>query len=69
MPTPKFASAHWRKSTYSNETGACIEVASVPDLTGIRDSKQHGSGPILAFDRELWSAFISKLKTGRFDRP
>ncbi|MGI8306211.1 DUF397 domain-containing protein [Saccharopolyspora hattusasensis] len=90
MAAPDFTSARWRKSTYSNEANACVEVASAtswrkstcsqgenacvevastPDVAGVRDSKQHGSGPILAFDRGLWNRFIGKLKSGSFDQP
>ncbi|WP_190815427.1 DUF397 domain-containing protein [Saccharopolyspora pogona] len=28
MAAPDFTSARWRKSTYSNEANACVEVAS-----------------------------------------
>ncbi|WP_435875944.1 DUF397 domain-containing protein [Saccharopolyspora shandongensis] len=40
-----------------------------PAVAGVRDSKQQGRGPILAFDQELWRSFIGKLKAGGFDRP
>ncbi|MEU6267082.1 DUF397 domain-containing protein [Saccharopolyspora shandongensis] len=90
MAAPDFTSARWRKSTYSNEANACVEVASTtgwrkskrskgenacvevasaPNMAGVRDSKQHDRGPILAFDQELWRSFIGKLKAGGFDRP
>ncbi|MBB5157821.1 DUF397 domain-containing protein [Saccharopolyspora phatthalungensis] len=69
MAAPDFTSAHWFKSTNSNEANACVEVASIPGTTGVRDSKHRSHGPILAFDRELWNGFINKLKSGIFDRP
>ncbi|MEU5850076.1 DUF397 domain-containing protein [Saccharopolyspora shandongensis] len=68
MAAPAFTSAHWRKSTYSNEANACVEVASALGTTGVRDSKQCGRGPILTFDQELWNGFIGGLKAGRFGR-
>ncbi|WP_093272666.1 DUF397 domain-containing protein [Saccharopolyspora shandongensis] len=37
MAAPDFTSARWRKSTYSNEANACVEVAST---TGWRKSKR-----------------------------
>jgi hypothetical protein len=69
MAAPDFTSARWRKSTYSNEANACVEVASTPSTTGVRDSKHRGHGPILVFNRELWSGFLDKLKSGDLDRP
>ncbi|MDA3645370.1 DUF397 domain-containing protein [Saccharopolyspora indica] len=67
MPAPDLSTARWRKSSRSNETGACVEIASAQGLTGVRDSKQEAQGPILAFDRESWGDFIGKLKRGAFD--
>ncbi|WP_223838971.1 DUF397 domain-containing protein [Saccharopolyspora pogona] len=55
--------------TQAQGENACVEVASTPDVAGVRDSKHRGHGPILAFDRELWNRFIGKLKSGSFDRP
>jgi hypothetical protein len=35
----------WRKSSYSTETEACVELAHTAPLTvGIRDSKNPGAG-------------------------
>ncbi|OEV06154.1 DUF397 domain-containing protein [Streptomyces nanshensis] len=54
----------WRKSTHSNsEGGACVEVAACPHTVHIRDSKQSGTGPRLAFPADAWSAFL--LSTAR----
>ncbi|MGP4020281.1 DUF397 domain-containing protein [Saccharopolyspora sp. 5N708] len=67
MAVPEFISAHWRKSTHSNEANACVEVASLPSTVGVRDSKQQGHSPVLAFRRELWSQFVGTLRAGKFD--
>ena len=59
----------WRKSSYSVNNGACIEVAvtPTPDLASgymisARDSK-HPDGPVLAFAPSDWMTFISALKS------
>ncbi|WP_411120793.1 DUF397 domain-containing protein [Streptomyces sp. x-19] len=54
----------FRKSSYSNQDGACVEIA--PTSTGgraIRDSK-NPAGPHLAFPADAWSAFAQVLKGG-----
>ena len=42
--------AVWRTSSYSNNGGACIEVADLPGIVAIRDSKDR-SGPVLVLTR------------------
>ncbi|WP_344331180.1 DUF397 domain-containing protein, partial [Kitasatospora putterlickiae] len=59
-----FEAVHWRKSTYSNGQGDCIEVAG--DLTGIvpvRDSKDP-HGPTLTFTATAWQSFLTAIHTG-----
>jgi Domain of unknown function (DUF397) len=51
---------NWRKSSYSNSQGACVEVAGFADQMAVRDSKDRG-GPLLSFDRRDWSAFLANL--------
>jgi hypothetical protein len=64
-----FANARWKKSTRSdNNGGACVEVAILPDVVGVRDTKDKGDGPILAFADAGWVAFISGVKRGEFNR-
>lgn len=63
--------ARWRKSTRSgNNGGSCVEVAdNLPDVVGVRDTKDHGRGPILTFTRPGWSAFVTGVRSGEFDLP
>jgi hypothetical protein len=56
----------WRKSTRSNDGGNCVEAAELPDAVGVRDSKDP-AGPVLAFDRDAWRAFLAGVHTGQFD--
>ncbi|PIS32908.1 MAG: DUF397 domain-containing protein [Parcubacteria group bacterium CG08_land_8_20_14_0_20_48_21] len=48
----------------------CVEVAIGDDShVYVRDSKDHGKGPVLAFLDAEWQAFIIGMKSGEFDLP
>jgi hypothetical protein len=59
----------WRKSSYSHGGGgACVEVADLPDGGRlVRDTKDHGQGPVLRFTAAEWQAFVLGAKDGEFD--
>jgi hypothetical protein len=60
--------AVWRKSTRSGNGGSdCVEVARLPGVVGVRDSKDP-AGPALRIDPAGWSAFLTAVKAGNFDR-
>ncbi|GAA3357917.1 DUF397 domain-containing protein [Saccharopolyspora gregorii] len=49
----------WFKSSYSNPNGnQCVEVCFGADLVRVRDSKEHGEGPVLGVSAARWTAFI-----------
>ncbi|WP_280704204.1 DUF397 domain-containing protein [Kitasatospora sp. GP30] len=55
----------WRKSTYSEQLGSCVEVAD--GLTGVipvRDSKDP-EGPALTFTPAGFAAFVARVKSGK----
>ena len=53
----------WHKSTYSGNANSCVEVARAADGTvGVRDTKQHGRGPVLEFAPGEWQAFLTGIK-------
>jgi len=59
---PDLSRAAWRKSTYSNNGGSCVEVAhAVPGIVAVRDSKDP-AGPNLAFTSRQWMLFTSTVK-------
>ena len=67
MPQHDLTRAHWRKSTRSNGTGQCVEVApNLPGIVAVRDSKDP-EGPALATSPAGWSAFAASIKAGTFD--
>ncbi|MFY1674002.1 DUF397 domain-containing protein [Plantactinospora sp. WMMB334] len=64
------ASARFRKSRRSDNSGSCIEVADNLLLTHgvvlMRDSKDAG-GPVLTFVAESWRTFVNGVHAGAFD--
>lgn len=59
----------WRKSSRSSGGSNCVEVAFAADRSvGVRDSKQHGRGPVLELSPSDWAAFADEVKGGRFDQ-
>ena len=63
--------ARWRKSSRSGSNGgSCVEVAdNLPEVVGVRDSKDNAVGPVLTFSRAAWSAFVAEVRGGEFDLP
>ncbi|MGH3625617.1 MAG: DUF397 domain-containing protein, partial [Sciscionella sp.] len=46
----------------------CVEVGSAPGAALVRDSKQHGAGPVLGFAVAGWRAFTAGVLAGTFER-
>ncbi|MET8878592.1 DUF397 domain-containing protein [Nocardia sp. NPDC004604] len=58
----------WFKSSYSTQTGECVEVAFLDHgMVGMRDSKNPTS-PALVFTPAEWDAFTAGVADGEFDR-
>jgi hypothetical protein len=55
--------AVWRKSSYSNPSGNCVEAAEVPGGVAMRNSR-FPDGPALVFTGAEWTAFLRGVKDG-----
>jgi hypothetical protein len=53
----------WRKSSKSNGSGDCVEVAVVGETIGLRDSKDP-AGPVLVCTHGAWQGFLRLVKDG-----
>lgn len=54
---------NWRKSTFSgNGGGSCVEVADHDGKILVRDTKNHGGGPVHRFTAEAWHAFVASVR-------
>lgn len=53
----------WRKSSHSTGNGgACVETATIAARVAVRDTKDHGHGPVLRFTPRAWQAFTVTLR-------
>jgi len=51
----------WRKSSYSDNGGECVEVAEDTRRVLVRDTKDR-TGPMLRFTPEAWRRFAGQVK-------
>ena len=53
----------WRKSSYSGGSGGdCVEIGQASRRVLVRDTKQAGTGPVLAFSAPAWRRFARELQ-------
>jgi hypothetical protein len=58
-------SSRWHRSTRCG-SDACVEVATVDRIVGVRDSRDR-QGPVLVFRFDEWTAFLAGVRDGEFD--
>lgn len=74
MSSSDMTSATWRTSTYSNAQASCVEAGSAPGRVLVRDTTQHGTGPVVGVSPIEWHRFIASVRanaaiTGVLVRP
>ena len=57
-----FREAAWRTSSYSGDSGNCVEVATNRHQVGVRDTKRRDAGT-LVFTSAAWSRFVSSFSS------
>lgn len=51
----------WRKASYSNGSGQCVEAASNAGTVAVRDTANR-DGRALTFGAEAWERFTASLR-------
>jgi hypothetical protein len=62
MSSSDMTGATWRKSTYSNAQGSCVEAGSVPGRILVRDTTQHGNGPVVSISPADWRRLTASIR-------
>jgi hypothetical protein len=52
--------ATWRKSSYSGNSGNCVEIATTRSRVAVRDSKAREE-EVLILTREAWRSFLANI--------
>lgn len=63
---PDILHADWRISVRSQEGSSCVEVAKVPGVVGVRDSKDRAGGHLEFTPAEVGRLF-GRIRSGSLD--
>jgi hypothetical protein len=55
---PDLSHAQWQRSSYSGNSGNCVEIADLGHIIAVRDSK-NPDGTVLIVSRQGWRQFMS----------
>ncbi len=67
MSADLLVAARWRKSSASNPSGSCVELAELPGgMIAVRNSRD-SCGPALVYLRTELAGFLRGVKNGEFD--
>jgi hypothetical protein len=64
LPAPDLSGARWRKSSRTEGANNCVELARVPGVVAVRDSKNQ-AGPVLTFTATELHRFLTTVKDDR----
>jgi hypothetical protein len=54
----------WRKSSYSDNGGStCVEAGHVAGAVLVRDTTQHGTGPVLRVTPADWTRLTASIRS------
>jgi hypothetical protein len=54
----------WKKSSYSSDSGNCVEVRHVDGRVEIRDSKLSDDSPVITYSPDEWRAVLYAVNDG-----
>jgi hypothetical protein len=57
----------WIKASASDTGTSCLELRRHDGMVELRDTKDHGAGPILRFRSDELAAFLDGARAGEFD--
>jgi hypothetical protein len=67
VPAGSLTGVRWTKSSHSNQSGNCVDVAALPDGSiAVRNSRDP-EGPALVYTRAEITAFVAGARDGEFD--